>query len=128
MKTKITFNGVSYYNPTRKVISKILRKHIAIYEITLYLMKTRIKSPVLNKLLVYGYYKTRSGGILIVKKSMVYLTLSGTINSMKSLRKLEKIFEKSKEEVIFQAPTSPENIRKAESFHKLLGIAWKKNS
>ncbi len=90
-------------------------------------MKTRIKPMILNKLLIKGYYRTRSGGILILKKNMVYLTLSGTINSMKSLRKLEKIFEKSKEEVIFQAPTSPENIRKVETFHKLLGIAWKKN-
>ncbi len=127
MKIRITFNGTVYYNPTHKVISKILRKHPAYYEMVLYLMKTRIKPRILNKLIINDYYKTKSGGILIFKKNMVYLTLIGTIKSIKSLRNLEKIFEKSKEEVIFQAPTYPENIRKVETFHKLLGIAWKKN-
>lgn len=128
MKTKITFNNQTFYNPTRKTTSKILRKSPAYYEISLYLMKTRLKPSILNKILIHGKHKTKNGGILIMKKNMVYLIIGGIINSISDLRHLKKIFEKSKEEVIFQAPTYPENIRKVETFHKLLGLAWKKNS
>lgn len=127
MHTKIYFNNQIFYNPTRKVISKILHQSSAYFEMSLYLMKTRLVSSILSILIRYGHYQTNNGASLIFKKNMVYLTLGGQITSLRDLNRLENIFEKSKYEVIMHYPTYPENVKKVKSFHRMLGAAWKKN-
>jgi hypothetical protein len=128
MKTILRFNNRILYNPTKKVISSVLHKSPAYYEMSLYLMKTRIEPSIINHLYLHGHYQTSNGGTLSLHKDMVYLTLGSTINSLRTLSMIKKQMELSKQEVLIHYPLYPEHIKMNESFQKMLGKAWKKNS
>ncbi len=127
MKSIIRFDSRTLYNPTRKIISSTLHKTRAYYELSLYLMKTRIQPTILNHLYSRGYYQTSSGGKLTLYKNMVYLTLGGMICSLKDLTILEKRMDSSKQEVLIHFPIYPERIKDIDMFNRMLGKAWKKN-
>ncbi len=127
MNTILKFNNRTLYNPTKKVISSVLRKTHAHYEMSLYLMKTRIEPSIIDQLYSHGHYQTSSGGTLSLHKGMVYLTLGDTIRSLRELNKLEKTMELSKQEILIHYRMYPEHIKMNESFQKMLGAAWKKN-
>ncbi len=80
MKSILKFNDRILHNPTKKVISSVLRKTHAHYEMSLYLMKTRIEPSIIDHLYSHEHYQTPNGGILSLHKGMVYLTLGGTIH------------------------------------------------
>ncbi|MBU4373555.1 MAG: hypothetical protein KJ714_03775 [Euryarchaeota archaeon] len=127
MKTTIQFHGKKLNNPARKTISKILKTTQACYEMSLYLIKSRLKEHIKEALRTEGRYQTRSGALLVMRNNMAYLTLCGQIGSLRDLNRLEKIMEESKDEVILQYPVYPENIKKIEMFNKMLGQAWNAN-
>ncbi len=127
MKTAIHFHGNTLNNPTRKIVSGILKCPPADYEMSQYLIKSRLDPHVLESLRTHGRYKTRKGAVLILRKNMAYLTLRGKIRSLRDLNRLEKVMEESRYEAIMHYPTYPENIKKIEMFSKMLGKAWKKN-
>lgn len=127
MKTTLKFNDRILYNPTKKVVSSVLRKTSAYYEMSLYLMKTRIDPSIIDQLYSQGHYQTSNGGVLSLHKNMVYLTISGVIYSLRDLNKLEKKMELSKQEVLIHYRLYPEHIKINESFQKMLGKAWTKN-
>lgn|GEM_PF-4341236 len=126
MKTAILFNGRRLNNPTRRAIAEILKRTSACYEMSLYLLKSRLNPHILQWLETEGHYQTHSGPLLVLKNSAVYLTLEGRIKSLKDISSLEKIMEQGKYEVIMHYPTYPENIKKIEMFSRMLGKAWKK--
>lgn len=126
MTTALYYNGQRIINPTKKSISSILRRSPVVYEITLYLLKSRIKPFILRITESTGSYQTYNGAILILKYNQIYLTLTSQITSLKDITKLETIFENSKYEVLWQYPTYQGNIKKSAAFHKMLGKAWKK--
>lgn len=126
MKTAILFNGRRLTNPTRRAIAEILKRAPAYYEMSLYLLKSRLDPRILQSIETKGHYQTHSGPLLILKNSSAYLTLEGQIKSLKDVSKLEKIMEQGKYEVIMHYPTYPENIKKIEMFSRMLGKAWKK--
>lgn len=127
MKTSLIFNGKKLNNPTRKTISKILKTTPAYYEMSLYLIKSRLKENIQQALMTDGKYQTQSGALLVLRNNMAYLTLGAQIGSLRDLNRLEKIIEESKDEVILQYPVYPENIKKIEMFNKMLGNAWNAN-
>ena len=127
MKTAIHIEGKTFNNPTRKTISGILRHTPAEYEMSGYLIKSRLEPRILEALRTHGRYKTRNGAVLILRNNRAYLTLRGRIGSLRELNRLEKVMEESKYEAIMHYPTYPENIKKIEMFNKMLGKAWKKN-
>ena len=127
MQALLKFNNITLRTPTKKTISSVLRKTQAYYELSLYLMKTRIDPHILSCLYSQGYYQTSSGGILTLHKNMVYLTLGSTIKSLRDSNLLEKRLDSSKQEVLIHYPTYPEHIKDINMFNKMLGKAWKKN-
>ena len=127
MKSIFRVGNKTFYNPTRKIISSTLHKTRAYYEMSLYLMKTRIQPVILNQLYSRGYYQTSNGGKLTLYKNMVYLTLGGMIYSLRDLTILEKRMDSSKQEVLIHYPIYPERIKDIDMFNKMLGKAWKKN-
>ncbi len=127
MKTSIYFQGQKFDNPPRKTISRILKTTPACYEMSLYLIKSRLKKHVQQAIRTEGMYQTRGGALLILRHNMTYLTLKGQIGSLRDLNRLEKVMEISKDEVIMQYPAYPGNIKKIEMFNKMLGKAWKEN-
>ncbi len=128
MKTAIHLQDKTLPNPTRKTISNILKHTPADYEMSKYLIKSRLDPRVLKALRTHGRYQTSKGAVLILRNNRAYLTLRGRIGSLRDLNRLEKIMEESKYEAIMHYPTYPENIKKIEMFNKMLGMAWKKNS
>lgn len=128
MKSILKFDHRTLYNPTKKIISSVLRsRKPTYYEMSLYLMKSRIDPIIINRLYSRSYYQTSSGAKLILHKNLVYLTLGGIINSLRDVTKLEKEMDSGKQEVLIHYPIYPENIRNIEMFNKMLGGAWKKN-
>jgi len=127
MKTSLIFPGKKLNNPTRKTISRILKKAPAYYELSLHLIKSRLKEDIQQALNSDGRYQTQSGALLVLKNDMPYLTLGGQISSLKDITILEKIIEESKDEIIMQYPVYPENIKKIEMFSRMLGKAWNAN-
>lgn len=127
MKTIIHFQGQKLKNPSRMTIARILKTAPAYYEMSLYLIKSRLKENIQQALGTKGQYQTRSGALVILRNNMAYLTLGGQISSLRDLHRLEKIMEESKEEIIMQYPVYPENIKKIEMFNRMLGIAWNAN-
>lgn len=128
MKSVLKFDHRTLYNPTKKIISSVLRgRKPAHYGMSLYLMKSRIDPTIISHLYTRSYYQTSSGAKLILHKNMVYLTVSGLINSRKDVTKLEKKMDLGKQEILIHYPIYPENIRNIEMFNKMLGGAWKKN-
>lgn len=127
MKSTLEFGGRVLYNPTKKIISSILRKHSAYYRISLYLMKTRISPDIIHQLYSHGTYRTSYGDNLILRKDMVYLIAEGNVRSLGDVSKLEKRIENSKQEVLIHYPTYPEYIKNIDMFNKMLGKAWKKS-
>ncbi len=128
MKTAIHLKDQTLVNPTRKTISSILKHAPADYEMSKYLIKSRLDPRILNALKIHGRYQTSKGAVLILKNNRTYITLRGRIKSLRDLNTLEKVMEESKYEAIMHYPTYPENIKKIEMFNKMLGMAWKKNS
>lgn len=127
MKSILKFNNRILHNPTKKTISSVLHKTPAYYEMSLYLMKTRIEPSIVSQLHAHGHYQTSHGGVLSLHKDMVYLTTGNTITSLRDLSTLERQMEASKQEVLIHYQTYPEHIRDNEMFIKMLGKAWKKN-
>ncbi|SNQ59869.1 hypothetical protein [Candidatus Methanoperedens nitratireducens] len=127
MKTSLSFNGKKLNNPDRETISKILKTAPAYYEMSLYLIKSRLKENIQQALRTNGKYQTKSGAFLVLRNNVAYLTLGGQISSLRDLNKLEKTMEKSKNEIIMQYPVYPENIKKIEMFNRMLGKAWNAN-
>jgi hypothetical protein len=127
MKTIIQFQGKKINNPARKTISRILKTTPAYYEMSLYLIKSRLKEHIRQALMTDGKYQTKSGALLVLRNNMAYLTLGGQIGSLRDLNKLVKIMEEGKYEVILQYPVYPENIKKIEIFNRMLGKAWNAN-
>ncbi|VVB84667.1 Uncharacterised protein [uncultured archaeon] len=127
MKAFLLFHDQKIFDPTRKTISKILKTTPAYYEMSLYLIKSRLKEHILQALRHDGKYQTKSGAKLVLQNDRAYLTVGGQINSLRELDSLEKIMETGKEEIIMQYPVYPENIRKIEMFNRMLGKAWNAN-
>ncbi len=128
LKLALKFDHRTLYNPTKKTISSVLRGRKQVqYEMSLYLMKSRIDPTIISHLYNRGYYQTSSGAKLILHKNMVYLTVSSMINSLRDVTKLEKKMELGKQEILIHYPIYPENIRNIEMFNNMLGGAWKKN-
>lgn len=127
MKTSIHFHGKKLNNPARKTISKILKTAPAYYDMSLYLVKSRLKEHIRQALRTEGRFQTSRGALLVIRNNMAYLTLGGQISSLRDLNRLEKVMEESKDEVILQYPVYPENIKKIEMFNKILGKAWNAN-
>ncbi len=127
MKTAVHVQGRKIHNPAYKTISRILKKTPAYYEMSLYLIKSRLSPQILHTLRIKGRYQTRNGALLILQNNTAYLTLGGRIESPRDLSRLKKIMENSKYEVLMQYPAYPENIKKIEMFNKMLGRAWKKS-
>lgn len=128
MKTAIHLQDKTLPNPKRKTISSIMKHSPADYEMSKYLIKSRLDPSVLKALKIHGRYQTSKGAVLILKNNRAYITLRGSIKSLRDLNILEKVMEESKYEAIMHYPTYPENIKKIEMFNKMLGMAWKKNS
>jgi hypothetical protein len=128
MKTAIHIKDKILANPTRKTISSILKHSPADYEMSKYLIKSRLDPRILKALKSHGRYQTSKGAVLILRNNRTYITLRGNIKSLRDLNRLEKVMEESKYEAIMHYPTYPENIKKIEMFNKMLGMAWKKNS
>jgi hypothetical protein len=128
MRTAIHLNDKILPNPTRKTISSILKHTPADYEMSKYLIKSRLDPRVLNALKTHGRYQTSKGAVLILRNNRAYITLQGSIKSLRDINRLEKVMEESKYEAIMHYPTYPENIKKIEMFNKMLGMAWKKSS
>lgn len=126
MQTTLYYDGKKIINPTKKIISSIIRHTPSVYEITLFLTKSRIKPYILHSVEINGIYQTYNGAVLILKYNQIYLTLTSHITSLKDINKLETVFENSKYEILLQYPTYQMNIKKASAFHKMLGTAWKK--
>ncbi|MDP3105779.1 MAG: hypothetical protein Q8M95_14365 [Candidatus Methanoperedens sp.] len=127
MKTAIHIEGKTLNNPTRKTISGILRRTSVEYEMSRYLIKSRLEPSIIEALRTHGRYQTRNGAVLTLRNNRAYLTLRGKIGSLRDMNRLEKVMEDSKYEAILHYPTYPENIKKIEMFNKMLGKVWKKN-
>lgn len=61
MKTAIHIEGKTLNDPTRKTISSILRRAPADYEMSRYLIKSRLEPRILEALRTHGRYQTRNG-------------------------------------------------------------------
>jgi hypothetical protein len=117
------------YNPTKKIVKQVLSEQDSVYySMSLYLLKTRITSQIMKTLYSSREYKTESGGILILHKNMVYLTLKSPVKNLRDIHKLENIINSSIQEVLFHYRTYPEHIKMNVTFIKMLGKGWKKNN
>lgn len=126
MQSTLKFGNQILHNPTKKVITSVLRKTPAYYEMSLYLMKSRINPQIISHLYFHGCYDTSSGAVLILHKNMPYLTIGSMISSLRAISDVENRFENGRMEVLMQYPTYPENIRTNEEITRMLGKAWKK--
>ncbi|MBU4076529.1 MAG: hypothetical protein KKI06_07455 [Euryarchaeota archaeon] len=61
MKTAIHLEGKTLNDTTRKTISGILRRTSVEYEMSRYLIKSRLEPSIIEALKTHGRYKTRNG-------------------------------------------------------------------